>query len=482
VSTLRIQHESREPVPGAPTDPVSSWLDVLEKLLDLPVDESRSIREELASHLRERVRDLTLTGMNEGEAVRAAISELGDAAELARRFHRARSPSRRRHVMNIILAATASAALVGGGVAVRSAGQSAEKERARLTQENDALKQLTGAVLAQDDAAANQALLKDLAPRAVESAKGKNEITRGAILSALAGALAAPQPEFVVNCEQTDTWQQLFDSIAKGAGKGSFTNFNSLDPLGIVSTQQVGLKVGGMKLEDAIRFLNENFPDIPGNGRIDYRVTDSMIEFASEEYFDRRERTTRTYSIDPLVRSLLDKEAAPPQTLEGVRHSHVSAEKAVGEDISQLIMEMVETNMWMANGGTLASIRRFGGKLFITAPLRHFERIEWVLREAGAMEPVATADGAPRNVVIAVDPETNGLVVVRPNGDTLRCSTIELPDSNSTSATLDSAVWRRGVPVLSSVPTISRFFTDKAGMESRSHLPEPSIPSDGLVR
>lgn len=77
-------------------DPIADWLDVLEKLLGLPPAKRRAIRAELEDHLRSRVDDLTITGLSEPEAVRTAVAELGETAELARSLKDAgRSHTRR---------------------------------------------------------------------------------------------------------------------------------------------------------------------------------------------------------------------------------------------------------------------------------------------------------------------------------------------------------------------------------------------------
>ncbi len=94
--------------PGA----VGTWLDGLVRVMRLPKRESDEIREELDSHIRERVRDLMLIGESEPKAIHHAISELGDAALLAQRYKQARGISQRRWIMTAATFAIASGALV----------------------------------------------------------------------------------------------------------------------------------------------------------------------------------------------------------------------------------------------------------------------------------------------------------------------------------------------------------------------------------
>lgn len=116
---LRIQDQPESP--RSPEDQIDAWLDVLVRLLDLPADEREGLRDELAAHLHERVRDLTLAGTDSTnpntaphtDPVTRAIAELGDQAELARALRNARhTPRRRRTLMLAGLIGTSAAALL----------------------------------------------------------------------------------------------------------------------------------------------------------------------------------------------------------------------------------------------------------------------------------------------------------------------------------------------------------------------------------
>ncbi len=124
-SRTEARHDVVEGVWLSQPDPVGAWLDVLMGLVRLGGAEKRAIRDELDSHLRDRVRDLMLTGLHEPVATREAIAELGDAAELAARYARAsKSPARRRIAMNLGLFGMAGAALVTSFVAMQQPGGS----------------------------------------------------------------------------------------------------------------------------------------------------------------------------------------------------------------------------------------------------------------------------------------------------------------------------------------------------------------------
>jgi hypothetical protein len=119
MTATRKQAEKKGEVEARPSgrDPIGDWLDVLESMLGVPAARRRAIRQELEDHLRSRVDDLTITGLSEPEAVRAAVGELGETADLARRFREAASVNRRRLWMH-----AAMFGLVGGAIAVGTVG------------------------------------------------------------------------------------------------------------------------------------------------------------------------------------------------------------------------------------------------------------------------------------------------------------------------------------------------------------------------
>lgn len=121
-------------------DQIAAWLRVFGLTLGLPEAERRAIVDELDDHLRTRVNDLLILGREEHEAVREAIAELGETAELAGRFRRARRTARRRHVMSwtamglagvaVGISAWAGLSAGAGGQAGGLAGGQAERQPA----------------------------------------------------------------------------------------------------------------------------------------------------------------------------------------------------------------------------------------------------------------------------------------------------------------------------------------------------------------
>jgi len=79
---------------------LDAWLAIFHRLLPGSEATRNDICDELRGHLRERMRDLMLEKKPEHEALRIAVAELGDAANLVQRFEHVRTSKRRRLLMN----------------------------------------------------------------------------------------------------------------------------------------------------------------------------------------------------------------------------------------------------------------------------------------------------------------------------------------------------------------------------------------------
>ena len=121
MSTRGSPARQRAPVAPSSRDGIERWLDVLTSMLKLPPGQRAQVRDELEDHLRSRVDDLLISGTSEPDAIRQAVSELGETAELASLISNAHTQTRsRRHVMQFTLAAAAIAGMTFGGVSMIS--------------------------------------------------------------------------------------------------------------------------------------------------------------------------------------------------------------------------------------------------------------------------------------------------------------------------------------------------------------------------
>tara|TARA_R110000737_G_scaffold2923_14_gene9705 strand:- start:34666 stop:36027 length:1362 start_codon:yes stop_codon:yes gene_type:complete len=123
-SNLRSNTRSkRAMVTPSNRDSIASWLDVLTSMLSLPEVQREQVRDELEDHLRSRVDDLLITGTPEPEAIRIAVAELGETAELAKLISHAHTRANpRRRMMNIALITAAIAGMSIGGISWNNAG------------------------------------------------------------------------------------------------------------------------------------------------------------------------------------------------------------------------------------------------------------------------------------------------------------------------------------------------------------------------
>lgn len=118
-STSQTRDAKRMTVAPSNRDSIGSWLDVLTSMLSLPEGERLQVRDELEDHLRSRVDDLLITGTDEQEAVRIAVAELGETAELAKLITHAHTRANpRRRIMNTALIMAAIAGLSVGGISL----------------------------------------------------------------------------------------------------------------------------------------------------------------------------------------------------------------------------------------------------------------------------------------------------------------------------------------------------------------------------
>lgn len=115
-----LNNKSRTPIrkkiEPSSRDSITTWLDVLTAMLVMPDSQRLQVRDELEDHLRSRVDDLLIMGKSEPEAIRIAVAELGETAELAKLITHAHTKSiPRRKIMNAALVTVALAGMSFGG-------------------------------------------------------------------------------------------------------------------------------------------------------------------------------------------------------------------------------------------------------------------------------------------------------------------------------------------------------------------------------
>lgn len=237
-------------------DPITNWLDVFTKLLAVPPAERMRIRDELEDHLRMRVEDLLILGMSEPEAVQKAVTELGETAELAKRFKEARTNTRRRIVMHTALFAVAGLALTMS-VANFIPGSNTPSP------------------------ASSPAEVAAVQPEQGEQGEQKN----GYLGYDIEGGML----------------EDVLMNIGEAADSRVFVHWGSLEMSGIDRETEVG-KIPSKGLElDKVRELLNSMLGLEGGDSITARMENGLLEFGTVSYFDKREIVTMDHDVSGLV-------------------------------------------------------------------------------------------------------------------------------------------------------------------------------------
>lgn len=305
-------------------DPVGAWLDVLMGLVALPAAERRAIRDELDSHLRDRVRDLMLSGTHESEATRVAIAELGDAAELALNFGKAsRGPARRRLAMNIGMLGMAGAALVTSMVALMQPAVVGGGGGGSVNGLSDTKGMQVYSPSPWARSAEEQTVLIKL--EAATDIPVKEALTRLADAAGLKLVLQENVNRAIDN-----------ETISFPAQEGSLA-----ECLAMISERSVKMLVGFSEL--------------------DYRINGDTLRVATSSFFDLQESVLVILDLHEAV----NMGAEPSELVEA-------------------ITTFVEPNLWVHNGGDIGRVMVVGQKLFVKAPPRMIEGARWIVGQFSA--------------------------------------------------------------------------------------------------
>lgn len=326
----RLARDS-EPAPrGGGGDLVDGWLKVFLSLLKLPHGEAAGIREELESHLRERVRDLMVSGATEGDATKQAISELGEAADVAARYRALRSEPRRRLAMHATLFTAAGAALALS-IAAFNGGQPPQKPQAAAGAAAEGWTQL------------------DLVPQSV---------------LVLRPVSAGPIADLRRDWDMRDRpVQDVLDLLAEALHVPLHVRWNLLEN-SLRPDHSVTFRAKGADVPALMRAINES-AGLSGGSAADVRLAAGVLEVATREYFDRREMELASYDLSGII-------AARRATYDEPR------EKVV-EEIVLLVKQFVSADDWADNGGDLAQLSVVGDRAFVRAPARMHPQVKWIL-------------------------------------------------------------------------------------------------------
>lgn len=328
MSTALIE---RDPRAAESPDSIDTWLAVLVRLLHVPPRQREAIRDEIEAHLRERVRDLMISGTMEHDAIRIAISELGEVVDLARRFDQASRHRLRRTIMN--LAILGIGALTIGAATIMFRGSPPPASRI--------------------------AVFDPQAPAASGATRGASPADDKAVSAAFSG-------------------QELglvLQYLAETAGMDLVIDRRALEDVGVALDEAITLNLSGSRpLAQVLEIVSSQLEN-----PIAWRAADGILEVSTSEVFDRRDVVLASFDVQ--------------NVLEMIAGDLNDYSEAVAT-LESLMIEYVEPDAWIVNGGDLGALRVVGGRMFVKAPGRFHEPIQWILSQ---LEQSAIASATRRN-------------------------------------------------------------------------------------
>ncbi len=347
---LRKTDASLAPMPAEhPTTTISSWLAMVSGML--PRGQAQAIRDEIETHLTDRVRDLMVGGMTENEATKRAIAEFGEAADMAAKYRAVQSEPQRRLLMYGSIFAACGAALALSIAAITGAGGAGgarTQPPVRTAQGVPVLSDIPviGALYQKEDAQPGEQGNVKLAVTFLTQPASK-EIADVRFDANFKDASAA----------------DAFEFIGKVVNKPVNVNWKSLEELQVHRDARINLQAKHTGIEAVLRAASES-SNVTG-AKIDWRLTDGVLEIASREFFDVREIRLTIYDISPII-------AARIETYNEERAKIV-------EEVTMLLREFVYPEGWRDNGGALARLTVVGDRMFVEAPERYHTQIKWML-------------------------------------------------------------------------------------------------------
>ena len=288
-------------------DPIERWLNVFVRLLRVPRADAQRIRDELEDHLRARVDDLMVTGHDEPEAVRIAVAELGETAQLARDFAAAHTSPRRRLLMQTTVLAAAGIAIVTGSTALLSVSSIPSTSQQAIAQ-------------------------TDAEPPAGAMAVGVAEaepltFKRGLVATDGEVAVFADLVELL---EETTGQRVIVPFAGISETIGRIDVHSAIRPVDLT----------GLTVEQGLEFIGIDLGTRPSDPFV-LNKTDTALELAPQSYFDRRDAVLIEYDISDLLY---------PPAGQFIEPTH----------FADTVVSLVEPGVWMGNPQTDGPRARMG--------------------------------------------------------------------------------------------------------------------------
>lgn len=410
-----------------PAQTIEGWLSMLVGML--PGSQAQGIRDELETHLRDRVHDLMVGGMKEAEAMRVAIAEVGEAADLAAKYRALQNEPRRRLVMYGSVLGIAGAAFVvsvtsliagnrpqqpgqpANAAAVRAAddrvmdlmkqNQDLKSEAAKLQLDHDQLVEQVRALAAERARTVKATVFEPARPGGPFAA----EVNQVRFDAGIKGMKAV----------------EAIKSIAKMVDRAVEFDERALEEAQVNSDAQVFVSMTNTTFPEAMKAIAAQ---VSGNGGavLDYRVGEqgakgkTPIRISTRNAFDKSETRLVSYDLSDIIAHRM---AAFKEERE-----------KVAEEISKLLFEFVSAEDWRNNGGELATLSVVGDHMFVSAPERMHPQVKWML------EQLASRAAGSASVPILKDLPIINRFFTNAQGPTLQVYRLQHVDATATAEKL----------------------------------------------
>ena len=197
------------------------------------------------------------------------------------------------------------------------------------------------------------------------------------------------------------TFGEAIETIRDLSGLNIHVNWKALETENVTQDTPVNIRLRAVSTR---KILNLLLSEAAGGDTLAWYVDQGVIEITTKEMADKK-MYTRIYPVDDLIMEIPDFDMAPSFNLQQATQQsqgsgggggggggsssqglfgssnqdqnqrEVTKTKAErGEELVQLVKELVRPDVWVDNGGT-ASIRYFNGSLIVTAPRSVHEAI-----------------------------------------------------------------------------------------------------------
>ena len=328
-----IRRANTEQVTPSSRDAIESWLDVLVSMLNLPPSQRTHVRDELEDHIRSRVDDLLITGTPEPEAIRQAVAELGETADLAKTITAANRTTHplRRYTMHVLITIAA------------------------------------GSLIALGITANNTTITMNALPQAV--------MTEAQPVSG--SHSSDPFNSFTIDVSEA-TIADLFQRIDWNTDKPLIVHWGLLSEISVKQDTPIEIDAEPITAGLVLTILAERSERNMGDS-IAVLEKDDRIEIGTRSQFDRRTREKRIYDLSVFTSGMTEV-VSRGSNARVVSPSQAAISNSMNS-VVDLLRSHISTDDWTSLGGDLASATVLNATLVITAPERMHREIDALLQE-----------------------------------------------------------------------------------------------------